>query len=242
MAKTGEEADRLDGQRHPAGRAVRQQQAALQLLPPALRPGHQPADRPDPRAAGDVAGVLRRSAPQPARHQRDQPAVPPRGHPAGPRPSPTWRSCAASPASPATSSAPPNSTSATRWPGARKASKRAWPPSAPKPRTRCSNGSNILIVSDRKVDADNVAIPALLATSAIHQHLVDPGPAHPHRPGGRDRLRPRGPPLRGAGRLRRRGRAPLPGPRDPGRAAPRATPPPPTSTSSTSSRPSARAS
>ncbi len=37
------------------------------------------------------------------------------------------------------------------------------------------NGSNILIVSDRKVDADNVAIPALLATSAIHQHLVTQG-------------------------------------------------------------------
>ncbi|WP_332672260.1 glutamate synthase large subunit [Aromatoleum sp.] len=36
-------------------------------------------------------------------------------------------------------------------------------------------GFNILIVSDRKVDADNVAIPALLATSAIHQHLVTKG-------------------------------------------------------------------
>ncbi|MCB1906563.1 MAG: glutamate synthase subunit alpha, partial [Rhodocyclaceae bacterium] len=34
-------------------------------------------------------------------------------------------------------------------------------------------GYNILIVSDRHVDADNVAIPALLATSAIHQHLVN---------------------------------------------------------------------
>uniref|UniRef100_UPI002DD6B1CB glutamate synthase central domain-containing protein n=1 Tax=Dokdonella sp. TaxID=2291710 RepID=UPI002DD6B1CB len=37
------------------------------------------------------------------------------------------------------------------------------------------NGSNILIVSDRKVDALNVAIPALLATSAVHQHLVTKG-------------------------------------------------------------------
>ena len=34
-------------------------------------------------------------------------------------------------------------------------------------------GYNILIVSDRKVDANNAAIPALLATSAIHQHLVN---------------------------------------------------------------------
>ena len=36
-------------------------------------------------------------------------------------------------------------------------------------------GYNILIVSDRKVDAESVAIPALLALSAIHQHLVDKG-------------------------------------------------------------------
>ncbi len=37
------------------------------------------------------------------------------------------------------------------------------------------SGYNILIVSDRKVDRDQVAIPALLATSAIHQHLVGKG-------------------------------------------------------------------
>ncbi len=37
------------------------------------------------------------------------------------------------------------------------------------------SGHNILIVSDRKVGKDSVAIPALLATSAIHQHLVSKG-------------------------------------------------------------------
>jgi glutamate synthase (NADPH/NADH) large chain len=37
------------------------------------------------------------------------------------------------------------------------------------------SGHNILILSDRKMDADNVAIPALLATSAIHLHLVNKG-------------------------------------------------------------------
>jgi glutamate synthase (NADPH) large chain len=36
-------------------------------------------------------------------------------------------------------------------------------------------GFNIVIVSDRKMDADHIAIPALLATSAIHQHLVNEG-------------------------------------------------------------------
>ncbi len=36
-------------------------------------------------------------------------------------------------------------------------------------------GANILIVSDRDVSATQVAIPALLALSAIHQHLVREG-------------------------------------------------------------------
>jgi glutamate synthase (NADPH) large chain len=37
------------------------------------------------------------------------------------------------------------------------------------------SGHNILIISDRKVGAEEVAIPALLATSAIHLHLVSKG-------------------------------------------------------------------
>ena len=36
-------------------------------------------------------------------------------------------------------------------------------------------GYSILIISDRKVDGNNVAIPALLALSAIHQHLTNKG-------------------------------------------------------------------
>ncbi len=36
-------------------------------------------------------------------------------------------------------------------------------------------GYNILILSDRDVDADNIAIPALLATSAVHHHLIEAG-------------------------------------------------------------------
>ena len=36
-------------------------------------------------------------------------------------------------------------------------------------------GCGLLIVSDRKMDRDDVAIPALLATSAVHQHLVRKG-------------------------------------------------------------------
>lgn len=37
------------------------------------------------------------------------------------------------------------------------------------------SGYNILIVTDRKVDSQRVPIPALLATSAIHQHLIRSG-------------------------------------------------------------------
>ncbi len=36
-------------------------------------------------------------------------------------------------------------------------------------------GFNILILSDRRVDADSIAIPALLATSAVHHHLIRKG-------------------------------------------------------------------
>jgi glutamate synthase (NADPH/NADH) large chain len=36
-------------------------------------------------------------------------------------------------------------------------------------------GYNILILSDRGMDADNIAIPALLATGAVHHHLIRKG-------------------------------------------------------------------
>ena len=36
-------------------------------------------------------------------------------------------------------------------------------------------GFNIIILSDRSVNADNIGIPALLATSAVHQHLIREG-------------------------------------------------------------------
>ncbi|WEK54907.1 MAG: glutamate synthase large subunit [Candidatus Cohnella colombiensis] len=38
-----------------------------------------------------------------------------------------------------------------------------------------SKGHNILILSDRGIDADNVAIPSLLAVSALHHHLIAQG-------------------------------------------------------------------
>jgi len=37
------------------------------------------------------------------------------------------------------------------------------------------SGANILLISDRQLDRDHIAIPALLATSTVHQHLVKRG-------------------------------------------------------------------
>ena len=70
MAATGAEADRLDGHRHPGGRAVPAAAAALRLLQPAVRPGHQPAAGRDPGGAGHLAGRPRSARSQPAGPRR----------------------------------------------------------------------------------------------------------------------------------------------------------------------------
>ena len=41
--------------------------------------------------------------------------------------------------------------------------------------TAVQKGNNILILSDREMDAEHIAIPALLATSAVHHHLIRAG-------------------------------------------------------------------
>ncbi len=37
------------------------------------------------------------------------------------------------------------------------------------------HGNNIIVLSDRSMDADHIAIPALLATAAVHHHLIRAG-------------------------------------------------------------------
>ncbi len=37
------------------------------------------------------------------------------------------------------------------------------------------DGNNILVISDRDLDAEHIAIPALLATSSVHYHLINTG-------------------------------------------------------------------
>jgi glutamate synthase (NADPH/NADH) large chain len=75
-------------------------------------------------------------------------------------------------------------------------------------------GYNILVVSDRKVSADLMPIPALLATAAVHQHLVRKGLRTSTGLVVENGLRPRGPSLRAAGGLRGRGGPSLPRARD----------------------------
>ena len=43
------------------------------------------------------------------------------------------------------------------------------------PRRRCSARYNIIILSDRMVGPDRIPIPALLATAAVHHHLIRKG-------------------------------------------------------------------
>ena len=81
MAATGEEAIGLDGQRHADLGAVGQAEAAVHLLQAELCAGHQPADRSDPRGAGDEPRLDHRAAAEPVRPQ-------------GPAPRPSGSKCA----------------------------------------------------------------------------------------------------------------------------------------------------
>ena len=73
----------LDGLRHADRRALAPAQAALRVLQAELRPGHQPAHRPDPRGAGDEPGLDDRAASEPARPPGRHPQAP-GGRPADP--------------------------------------------------------------------------------------------------------------------------------------------------------------
>ncbi len=88
---------RLDGQRCADLGALRQVEAALQhVLQAELRAGHQPADRPDPRGAGDEPRLLHRAAAEPARPDRRGQAQAAGSAPADPRQRGPWRRSAPS--------------------------------------------------------------------------------------------------------------------------------------------------
>ena len=75
---------RLDGHGYADLGHLRQVEAALYLFQAEFRPGDQPADRSDPRGAGDEPGLVHRAAAQPARPRGQRAAQAPRSAPADP--------------------------------------------------------------------------------------------------------------------------------------------------------------
>ena len=84
MATTGQEAVGSMGTDTPISALSRQVEAALHLFQAELRPGHQPADRPDPRRAGDEPGLVHRAAAEPVRPRRQRAPQAARSAPADP--------------------------------------------------------------------------------------------------------------------------------------------------------------
>ena len=165
---------RLDGHRHAAGGAVRAAAVAVRLLQAAVRPGHQPAARRDPRRG---------------RHRRVGSTVGPEANLFGARPRqlPPVDRCRSR--SSTTTSSPRSSTSTTT---ATARVSRPWccractgsPTVAPGCAAaldhglcscvarRSTDGARIIVLSDRNADSVDAPIPSLLLTAAVHHHLV----------------------------------------------------------------------
>ena len=161
-------ADRLDGQRPLAGGALRPGAAAVLLLQAALRAGHQPADRPDPRGDRDEPGDERWATSATCSTRR--PST---------RTSSSWtsRSCSTASSrrcatSTTTSTQPARSTSpgsSQKGPaGMAEAIERI----CRQAHEAIAEGVNIIILSDRLLGPRRAPIPSLLAVAAVHHHLV----------------------------------------------------------------------
>ena len=73
------------------------------------------------------------------------------------------------------------------------------------------SGTNIIILSDQGVDEEHAAIPALLAVSGLHHHLIRNGAAYPRQHRAGIRGTPGGPSFRMPDQLRRFRDQPLSG-------------------------------
>ena len=203
---------RLDGHRHAHRRAVRAPAAAVRLLRPALRPGHQPAARRHPRGDGH----------QPRRHHR------PRAEPAGPRP-------ALVPPDPAAVPDPRQRPAGQADPRRRDASTTSAPWSSPGLYPVAGGGAALRRRARRRPPAGQRGHrrgrqrrravrpglhPRAGADPVAAAHRGGPPPPgagedpHRGRPGGRGRRRPRGAPHGAPHRVRRRGHQPVPRLRD----------------------------
>ena len=172
MAAHGRRADRLDGQRQRAAGPLRPDAAAVQLLQAALRAGHEPADRPDPRGDRDEP-----------RHRRSAPSATCSTSRPSTRTSWSWtsRSCA--------------TTSSRRCATSPTTSSRAHTIDITWPVAEGPDGlqKRIAEICDEAYDARSrrrqhphpvrpareapsaSAIPSLLAVAAVHHHLVRAG-------------------------------------------------------------------
>ena len=183
MATDGQEADRLDGQRHAAGRPLRSAAAALQLFQAAVRPGHESAAGRDSRRDHHLDDHDDRLGGQPARRNaRAMPAAAARsadpherraGADQGSSNQPGLRSRTLSTSVPARAKEP-------------RACGAGWTSCAREASQAIADGVTILILSDRGVNHEWVPIPALLATSGVHHHLIREETPHPLRPGHRN--------------------------------------------------------
>ncbi len=63
----------------------------------------------------------------------------------------------------------------SRCPKAKRVWKKRWMRYAPRRPRPCGKGASILVLSDRGVDAEHAPIPSLLATAAVHHHLIREG-------------------------------------------------------------------
>ena len=48
--------------------------------------------------------------------------------------------------------------------------------------TAVANGIAHLVLTDRRMDADRAAVPMILATAAVHSHLIARSPSNLHQP------------------------------------------------------------
>ncbi len=171
MAANGEEPLGSMGNDNALAVLSDQRPRAVLLLQAALRAGHQPADRPDPRVDRHVAGHRRRRRGQPA--ARPLPST---------RASWSWtsRSCA-------TASSRRCARWSTRGSSRTRSTSRGRCRTAPRACTprlaeicdeahdAIATGVNILILSDRGIGRRRAPIPSLLAVAAVHHHLVREG-------------------------------------------------------------------
>ena len=171
LARNAEEAVGSMGNDTPLAVLSGAQAAPLLVLQAAVRAGDEPADRLDPRGGGDERAGERRLGAQPPRRDararapaRDREPDPPRR-----------RARAAAPGASRTSSARTRSTRRGRSPTARTGSSAALERICADADEALAAGANILVLSDRAAGPERVPIPSLLATAAVHHHLVREG-------------------------------------------------------------------